>query len=143
MPQAFRLSCSQSIAGSTETGALVIKATSSSLRPWVWRKSRAAWLAKGKPTSSGLTGAVRMARLSERPLLISWVRAWVSVGCSGGKIRLGSGDFLFEVGPNRGLIVFYGQQVVATAFQDHRAGRFILRVQGVQADETVLQIQGW
>ncbi len=112
MPHPCRLSNSQSIAGSKETGALVIKANSSFLRPWVWRNSRAAWLAKGKPTSSGLTGAVRMARLSARPLLISWVRAWVDVGCSGGKIRLGSGDFLFDIGPKGGLIVFDGEQVM-------------------------------
>ena len=79
MPQALRLSKRQSIAGSSAGGALVIKATSSSLRPWVWRKSRAAWLAKGKPTSSGLIRAVRMTRLSARPLLISRVRAWVEV----------------------------------------------------------------
>lgn len=80
MPQPLRLSWSQSIAGSTETGALVIKTTSSSLRPCVWRRRRAACLAIGNPTSSGLTGAVRMARLSVRPLLISRVRAWVEVG---------------------------------------------------------------
>jgi len=59
------------MAGNSATGALVIKATCSSLRPWVWRKSRAAWLAKGNPASSGRIGAVRMTRLSERPLLIS------------------------------------------------------------------------
>jgi hypothetical protein len=131
MPQPFRLSSNQSIAGSSETGALVINATSSSLRPWVWRNSRAAWRAKGKPTSSGLTGAVRMTRFSGRPLLISCVRAWVGLGGSGGKIRLGSGYFLFDVGPQGGLIVFYGQQVMAPRLQDHRAGGFILRVQGI------------
>ena len=80
MPQPFRLSSNHSKAGSSETGALVIRATSSSLRPWVWRRRRAAWLAKGNPTSSGLTGAVRMTRFSARPLLISCVRAWVAVG---------------------------------------------------------------
>lgn len=128
MPQPIRLSHSQSIAGSSETGALVIKATSSSLRPCVWRNSRAAWRAKGNPTSSGLTGAVRMARLSVRPLLISWVRAWQEVGCSGGKIRLRSGYFLFDIGPQRGLIVFDGQQVMASRLQDDRAGGLILRV---------------
>jgi len=88
----------------------VIRATASSLRPWVWRKSRATWLAKGKPTSSGVTGAVRITRFSARPLLISWVRAWVVVGWSGGKIRLGGGDFLFEVGPQGGLVVLDGQR---------------------------------
>lgn len=128
MPQAFRLSRSQSIAGRSEAGALVIKATISSLRPWVWRKSRAAWLAKGNPASSGLIGAVRMTRFSERPLLISWVRAWVAVGCSGGEIRLGSGDFLFDAGSYGGLIVFGSQQVMAPGLQDHRAGGFSLRV---------------
>jgi hypothetical protein len=104
---------SQSLARSREAGALVIRATSSFLRPWVCRNSRAAWLAKGKPTSSGLTGEVRMTRLSARPLLISRVQAWVLVGCLGGKIRLGSDDFLFEVGSQGGLIVFDGQQIMA------------------------------
>jgi hypothetical protein len=42
VPHPCRLSSSQSIAGNRETGALVIKATSSFLRPWVWRNSRAA-----------------------------------------------------------------------------------------------------
>ena len=71
MPQPWRLSASHRGAGSSEAEALVIKATFSSWRPVVWRTRRAAWRAKGKPTSSGLTGAVRMARFSARPLLIS------------------------------------------------------------------------
>src|SRR2546422_1219740 len=108
MPHPLRLSNSQSRGGRSESGALVSKATSSSLRPWVWRKSRAAWRAKGKPTSSGVTTALRMVRFSARPLLVSWVRAWVEVGCLGGKIRLRSGYLLFDVGPKGGLIVFDG-----------------------------------
>jgi hypothetical protein len=82
-----------------------------------------------------------MARLSARPLLISWVRAWVEVGCSGGKIRLGSGYFLFDIGPQSGLIVFDGEQVVAPRFEDDHAGRFILRVQGIQTDKPARQVQ--
>jgi hypothetical protein len=82
-----------------------------------------------------------MARFSGRPLLISWVRAWVEVGCSGGEIRLGSGYFLFDVGPNCGLIVFGAQQVMASRLQDDRTSGFSLCVQGVQTDETALQVQ--
>src|SRR6266704_3390419 len=141
MPQPARFRRNHRWAFSSEGGALVIKATSSSFRPWVWRKSRAAWAAMGKPTSSALTAAVRITRFSARPLLSSCVRASVGVGCSGGKIRSGSGYFLFDVRPQRGLIVFDREQVVSPSFHHHFACGFILSVQCVQADQSILQIQ--
>ena len=69
------------------------------------------------------------------------VRAWVAVGPSGGKIRLGSGYLFFDVRPKGWLVIFDRQQIVTTAFQHDRAGRFILRVQGIQADQAARQVQ--
>src|SRR5438552_9529126 len=141
MPQPARFRRNHRWAFSSERGALVIKATSSSFRPWVWRKSRAAWAAMGKPTSSAVTAAVRITRFSARPLLSSCVRASVGVAWSGGEIRSGSGYFFFDVGPKRGLIVFDGEQVVAAGLDHHFARSFVLGVQCVQANESILQIQ--
>jgi hypothetical protein len=55
---------------------------------------------------------------------------------------LGSGDFLFDVGSQGGLIVFDGQQIMAPRFQDDRAGGLILRVQGLHTDQPARQVQG-
>src|SRR5271166_1054348 len=85
-PQGSRLRPNQVIASSREGSALVISATSSSLRPSVWRNSRAACSANGKQTASALTVALTILRLSLRPLLISCTRALVGVGSLGGKI---------------------------------------------------------
>ena len=55
----------------------MISATSSSLRPSVWRNRRAACSANGKQTCSPVTGAVQILRLSLRLLLICSARALV------------------------------------------------------------------
>src|SRR2546422_2006194 len=131
MPQPARLSLSHCMALRRWGGALVIKATSSSRRPLVCRSRRAAWRAIGKPMSSAATSAVEIARFSVRPLFFSKVRAWVGLGGSRGEIRFGSGDFLFDVGPQGRLVVLDGQEVVGSGFHHQDAGRLILSVQGV------------
>src|SRR5271166_3625505 len=78
-PQGSRFRPNQFIASSREGCALVISAASSSLRPSVWRNSRAACSANGKQTCSALTGAVTILRLSLRLLLISCTQALVGV----------------------------------------------------------------
>jgi len=61
-----------------QNGFLHLKGVaSSSLRPSVWRNSRAACSANGKQTCSPVTGAVTILRLSLRLLLISCTRALV------------------------------------------------------------------
>ena len=82
-----------------------------------------------------------MTRFSSRPLFRSWVRAWVDVGRCGGEIRLGSGDLLLDVGPQRRLVPFGGQEVVAPGGEHDLARRFILGMERVQADEPAFQIQ--
>ena len=111
-----------------EGSALVISATRSSLRPSVWRNSRAACSAKGKQTCSALTGAVTILRLSVRLLLISWVQAWVGVGSRGGKIALGGGHECFDLLAYGGLVPLDGEQVVGSVFEDQGACGFILGV---------------
>ena len=66
-PPALGVEVQPSLALSLWGGALEIKATSSSRRPWVCRRSRAACMARGKPTFSADTAAVRMPRFSSRP----------------------------------------------------------------------------
>src|SRR5208337_607308 len=105
----------QFIASSREGSALVISATSSSLRPSVWRNSRAACSANGKQTASALTVAVTILRLSLRPLLISCTRATrlsspkslVGVGSLvGGKIAPRGINECFDLFAHGGLIAF-------------------------------------
>src|SRR5258707_13512846 len=97
MPQASRFRRNQFVASSREGSTLVISATSSSLRPSVWRNSRAACSANGKQTCSAVTGAVTILRLSLRLLLISCTRAFVGVDSCGGKIALGGGNEGFHL----------------------------------------------
>src|SRR5271166_6585896 len=104
-PQCFRLRPNQVMASSREGSALVISATSSSLRPSVWRNSRAACSANGKQTASALTVAVTILRLSLRPLLISCTRALVGVGSLvGGKIAPRGINECFDLFAHGGLI---------------------------------------
>src|SRR5258706_10555043 len=142
MPQPWRLSLSQVAGLSNSGGALVTSATSSSFRPVLWRTSRATWAAMGKPMSSACATAVRMARFSSLPLFFSWVLASVRLACPRGEIRSGSGDFLFYVGPQCGLVFFDGEQIITPAFENNRPRGFVLSVQRVQADETSAHIQG-
>src|SRR5271165_2004389 len=92
------------VASSREGSRLVISATNSSLRPSVWRKSRAACSANGKRTCSPVTGTVQILRLSWRRLLISCTRALVGVDSRGGKIALGSGNQCFDLCADGGLV---------------------------------------
>src|SRR5208337_77633 len=99
-----RLRPNQVMASSREGSALVISATSSSLRPSVWRNSRAACSANGKQTASALTVALTILRLSLRPLLISCTRALVGVGSLGGKIAPRGINECFNLFAHGGLI---------------------------------------
>src|SRR5271165_1706845 len=104
MPQASRFRRNQFVASSRQGSTLVMSATSSSLRPSVWRNSRAACSANGKQTCSPVTGAVTILRLSLRLLLISCTRAFVGVGSRGGKIALGDGNECFDLFAHGGLV---------------------------------------
>src|SRR5271166_1228586 len=141
MPQCSRFRRNQLGASSREGSRLVISATSSSLRPSVWRSSRAACSANGKQTCSPVTGAVQILRLSLRPLLISSTRALVGVDSRGGKIALRSGDECFDVCAHGGLVPLDREQIIGAVFQDQSAGGFILGVQGVQRDEPAFELQ--
>jgi hypothetical protein len=65
----------------------------------------------------------------------------VGVGFQGGKIRLGGGEQLLDVLVKLELVIFNGQQIVPSALQHDVASRLGLRVQGIQRDETALQVQ--
>ncbi len=71
MPQYWRLASSQAAASRAWAGRLVNRATVSGWRPVVARRKRAAWAAKGKPTSSAVTGRVTSVRVVVRPLFRS------------------------------------------------------------------------
>ena len=66
----------------------------------------------------------------------------MGVGCQGGKIRLGGGEQLLDVLVELELVIFDGQQIVATAFQDDLASRFGLGMQRIQRDESALEVKG-
>src|SRR5271165_868508 len=128
MPQGSRFRRNQLVASSREGSRLVISATNSSLRPSVWRKSRAACSANGKQTCSPVTGTVQILRLSWRRLLISCTRALVGVDSRGGKIALGSGNHCFDLCADGGLVPLDREQIIGPVFQDQGAGGFILGV---------------
>ena len=128
MPQASRFRRNQLVASSREGSRLVISATSSSLRPSVWRSNRAACSANGKQTCSPVTGAVQILRLSWRFLLISCTRALVGVDSRGKKIALRSGDECFDLFSYGGLVALDREQIIGPVFQDQGTGGFILGV---------------
>src|ERR1700688_4166405 len=128
MPQCSRFRRNQLVASSREGSRLVISATSSSLRPSVWRNSRAACSANGKPTCSPVTGAVQILRLSWRFLLICCTRALVGVDSRGKKIALRSGDECFDLFSYGGLVALDREQIIGPVFQDQGTGGFILGV---------------
>src|SRR5208283_915511 len=122
------------MASSREGSALVISATSSSLRPSVWRNSRAACSANGKQTASALTVALTILRLSLRPLLISCARATrlsspkslLGVGSLGGKIAPRGINECFDLFAHGGLIAL--NRYFGPVFQDQRTCGFVLGV---------------
>src|ERR1035441_10218795 len=140
-PKPARLNSSHFWASSFSGWALVMRQMFSSLRPSAWRSKRAAWAASGKQTCSGQTAWVRIERLTLWPFSYWKVRYSVGVGCQGGEIRLGGGEQLLDVLVKLELVIFNGQQIVPSALQHDVASRLGLRVQGIQRDETALQVQ--
>jgi hypothetical protein len=94
----------------------------------------------GKTDVLGRQGSGLDAAVFGAALFFSEVRAWVAVGFSRGKMRRRSGYFLFDVGPQGGLIILDCQQVIGSALQDQRASRLILGMQGVQAEQASCQV---
>src|SRR5216684_1404006 len=141
-PKPARLNSSHFRASSFAGSALVMRQTFSSLRPSDWRSSRAACAASGKQTCSGPTAWVRIERLT-LPLFFSYwkVRYSAGVGFQGGEIRLGGGEQFLDVLVKLLLVVFNGEQIVPSAFQHDIASGLGLGVQGVQRDESTLQVQ--
>ena len=59
----------------------------------------------------------------------------------GGKIRRRGGNEFFDVGPQRGLVVFDGQQKVGPVFEHQLARGLVLGVEGVEADFASVQVE--
>ena len=84
--------------------------------------------------SSAATGRLSKVRLSGTPFFFSTVRARVGVTGRGGKTHRWGRNFLFNVLAQGGLVVFDGEQIVGSVFQDQVAGGLVLSMEGVQSD---------
>src|ERR1051326_7554835 len=113
----------------------------SSWRPWAWRSRRAACAASGKQTCSGQTAWVRMEPFTSWTFSYLKSRCLAGAGCQRGKIRLVGWEQCLDVLAKWELVILHAQQVVPSAIQHDSAGRFGLGVQGIQRDETALQVQ--
>src|SRR6266702_8930770 len=156
MPQAARLQWSQSTAWSRSGGRLVTSATVSGFWPSTSRRSRAAWAASGKLACSGVMGALCNVRVSFRLLLRSRLPARVSLWArtsravvalavgAGGSGKKGDRRLrheAFDVVADRRLVAFDGEDVVGAVFEHQRAGRFVLGVEGIEADDAPVEIE--